>query len=343
MMNVNRRILEQAGNYLGLEEYPGAKDNGTIVGFSHDIGHDWVNDDETPWCASFVGAVLSSLGLPHTGKLNARSYMAWGREVPLQDAKPGDICVFWRGSPDGWQGHVAFFVAMNGLTVTVRGGNQGNKVSDAPYPLERLLSVRRLDLTDSKTNRPTLRVGNTSPLTAVRDLQRDLGERGFFSGKVDGLFGPRTKAAVLAFQSHAGLTTDGIVGPQTWAALEDASPAPVRAVSEDALRAEGSRIIAAADSAEAEASKAKTFTVSTAGVGAGAYLIENMDDVGGKLASAEGVADRLQTFVLTYWPLVVIGVLLYLALNHQAVIEKAQRAIRQFRTDDAQSGKHLGR
>lgn len=38
---------------------------------------------------------------------------------------------------------------------------------------------------------------------------------------VDGIFGPRTREAVIAFQRFAGLTPDGIVGPQTWNALYD--------------------------------------------------------------------------------------------------------------------------
>lgn len=139
-----QHVYEVAQSYLGLEEYPGARHNETVVGFAAAVGHSWVQDDETPWCASFVGAVLAQVGLPHTGKLNARSYLDWGTPVDLSDAQRGDVVIFSRGDPNGWQGHVAFYAGRddNG-NILVLGGNQGNKVSIAPYPLSRLLGVRR--------------------------------------------------------------------------------------------------------------------------------------------------------------------------------------------------------
>ncbi len=37
--------------------------------------------------------------------------------------------------------------------------------------------------------------------------------------KVDGIFGPKTQARVIAFQKQAKLVPDGIVGPKTTRAL----------------------------------------------------------------------------------------------------------------------------
>ena len=54
---------------------------------------------------------------------------------------------------------------------------------------------------------------------AVRRLQELLNKKGFDCGAVDGIFGSKTYAAVMAFQKANGLGADGIVGPLTWGKL----------------------------------------------------------------------------------------------------------------------------
>jgi Putative peptidoglycan binding domain len=56
---------------------------------------------------------------------------------------------------------------------------------------------------------------NTGASDRVRDVQRRLDGLGYRAGKVDGLFGPITDAAVRNYQADRGLAADGIVGPMT--------------------------------------------------------------------------------------------------------------------------------
>ena len=67
------------------------------------------------------------------------------------------------------------------------------------------------------TTQPMLRTGSRGD--AVRKLQEMLNTKGYDCGSVDGIFGSKTKAAVLAFQKANGLGADGIVGPLTWGKL----------------------------------------------------------------------------------------------------------------------------
>jgi murein L,D-transpeptidase YcbB/YkuD len=67
---------------------------------------------------------------------------------------------------------------------------------------------------------PELRQGSNSawPKATVRSLQYLLNAHGA-KLTVDGVFGPKTKAAVVTFQHAKGLTASGVVQASTWRAL----------------------------------------------------------------------------------------------------------------------------
>jgi len=69
----------------------------------------------------------------------------------------------------------------------------------------------------ASTTRRTLRRGSTGE--DVKELQTRLASWGYLPGKIDGIYGKQTEAAVKAFQTANGLAADGICGQQTWAAV----------------------------------------------------------------------------------------------------------------------------
>jgi uncharacterized protein (TIGR02594 family) len=320
-MKYNEAILAAAGEYLGLQEWPGARHNPQIVDMFAKVGHGHVRDDETPWCAAFVGSVLAGLGLPHTGKLNARSYETYGTQVRMQDARPGDIVVLWRGSPASWQGHVAFFVCFNGDKIVLRGGNQGNAVTDASYGRDRVIAIRRADGADARGARPVLRSGDRGAW--VLDLQDQLVKLGYTLGKKDGEFGPRTLAAVTAFQAENFLVVDGIVGDRTWAALKGAPARATRTVEMKDLQGK-SRIVVAAD-------KGKDVIVAGGVLAGTATTVSQVQDMVNTARQAEGLLSMIAGIApstLAIFAVVAVSVLAYRHFNQ----------IAQLRLEDARTG-----
>lgn len=55
--------------------------------------------------------------------------------------------------------------------------------------------------------------------TQIKTVQKKLKNWGYYTGSVDGIYGSKTKAAVIKFQKKNGLSADGIVGTQTAKAL----------------------------------------------------------------------------------------------------------------------------
>lgn len=65
----------------------------------------------------------------------------------------------------------------------------------------------------------TLRNGSRGFEVVVLQVQLNIKNPPNLKLKVDGAFGPKTQAAVIAFQSRMRLVADGVVGPLTQAAL----------------------------------------------------------------------------------------------------------------------------
>lgn len=76
----------------------------------------------------------------------------------------------------------------------------------------------------SEEGDPPKGAGGTEPirLDNWRGRQRALESLGYDPGDIDGAFGPKTKAALSAFQADQGLDPDGIWGPRTLVAMRKA-------------------------------------------------------------------------------------------------------------------------
>lgn len=70
---------------------------------------------------------------------------------------------------------------------------------------------------ESRASQTLSKFGSTGQ--EVRNIQKKLKSWGYYNGDVDGVYGSKTKAAVVYFQKKNGLTADGVAGPKTLAAM----------------------------------------------------------------------------------------------------------------------------
>jgi len=129
-----------------------------------------------------------------------------------------------RGSTGGYVYGLQARLRAHGISLAVD-GIFGPETENAVMSFRYSKGLGRIGVVDGPTWRallsgpslPTLRYGSTGPY--VYFLQARLKDYGFDPGPVDGVFGPRTRDAVMSFQRAARITADGIVGPVTWGVL----------------------------------------------------------------------------------------------------------------------------
>ena len=139
-MIYNTSWMSIAKKELGVTEISGDKNNNTILEYFKDSGHPEISNDETAWCAAFVGAILKRAGIKNTGSLMARSYLNWGEKIT--EPMVGCVTILWRDVKDSSSGHVGFYVDGDETRIKLLGGNQSNKVSEEWFPRKRVLGYR---------------------------------------------------------------------------------------------------------------------------------------------------------------------------------------------------------
>lgn len=174
----------------------------------------------TWWLLHQVGIAISQVGA--TTQYNTAS--DWVERGLIRDM-PDLVCpVFKYRKSDGKMSHTGMHIGGGQiLHCTSNGGVKYGSTSDKSwthyaipkglYTPEEIEAARRREQPVR-----TLKVGCSGE--DVRELQEQLNALGFYCGTPDGIFGMKTKEAVMALQLANALNADGIVGNQTRAALE---------------------------------------------------------------------------------------------------------------------------
>lgn len=145
----NNALIDVAMTQLGTKEIVGSEHENDVLKYYDEIGHAWVDDDETPWCAAFLNWVCKHALVPMVKevrqRLRARGFETWGDEVTTGDACRGDVVVLWRKSPSSASGHVGLLIgwSKDRRHVYLLGGNQSNQVNVTAYDADRIVAIRR--------------------------------------------------------------------------------------------------------------------------------------------------------------------------------------------------------
>jgi hypothetical protein len=238
-------VLTVARGKLGLGESP--------PGSNHNLVTEWYGADG-PWCAMFVSWVLAHSGFSGDGGKTLRvpgvvqttvhgwSYVPYllanfrNANRTTVDPNPGVVVTYdWDG--DGVPDHTGILESLAGDgTFYAIEGNRNDEVERVLRNRSVVEAFCTLPYDSASLPAPIPPVAPGVPKfpgycflgsqdNATREVQQRLVDRGWHL-QVDGIFGPVTQNIVKQFQEQVGIEVDGIVGPQTWAALWQAPITP---------------------------------------------------------------------------------------------------------------------
>lgn len=114
----------------------------------------------------------------------------------------------WNDHRYHWNGG-EWVVIEPGLTYGYRGPMQTSPV------LQDDVGVDSTPLEEAYVPRTVVRVETPITSTLAIDVQRRLARRGYYHGPIDGVVGPGTRSAIIAFQADHGLNTTGYMSHET--------------------------------------------------------------------------------------------------------------------------------
>ena len=197
------------------------------------IGH-WVTDCSGLFAWSFEqlgGKIAHGSNSIWNNYCSAKGQMKSGKRTDGKALLPGTAVFTSSGNKHN---HIGLYVG-DGWVIEAKGTKAGvtktpitdkrwthwGELKDVIYNLPQEMPAEEPGKEEPVDDRPTLRKGNKGPyVTAVQTMLKN---KGYDLGKwgVDGDFGSATEKAVKEFQADHGLDPDGVVGPKTYAALEE--------------------------------------------------------------------------------------------------------------------------
>lgn len=202
--------------------------------YCKDMGYNY----RIEWCACFISWLAKKLDITNIipVDMSCNSQISKFKDMGVwhtdRNFQSGDI-VYYDWDISGDADHVGIIEKVNGMSLTVIEGNNGNypndrvrhrEISSASslifgYARPKYPVTGSANGSDVNISLPTVRKGDSG--NAVKILQAFLVAYEYSIGisGIDGDFGSDTESAVRKFQKRSGIAVDGIVGENTWSEL----------------------------------------------------------------------------------------------------------------------------
>lgn len=225
-MMTGAQALALAQGYIGCDRSKFRSKYKAMTGVDFGASADWCCGFASCIVVGWGGATLP--GLPSLWCPDARvAATSAGREVSVEQARPGDVVYFeWSGNDNA--DHVGIFESYSGGVLTTIDGNVSNRVGRRSRvkgrDYRKVWVVRPIYAKEQQQVATKLLVDGVFGKVTVTRLQEALRDKGYYGGIIDGVFGPVTAKALQRYLAKLGyykMAIDGSFGHFSTIALQN--------------------------------------------------------------------------------------------------------------------------